>query len=208
MNCGDREGGFREPAIIHWPGKIRPNSISQAIASTLDIHVTILALAEQPLPTDRMIDGIDLSKIIFAKGGGGSDQDKGHACFYFYRAAVAANASNELFAVRCGDHKMYWATNGVPPPNGSTCAPDPCWSCRSQYRCDPPLLVNLRTDPAENLPILPSSTEYAAARQKIEAAKLAHLATITPVPDQNGRGSDPKYAICGGSSRAGAEAEA
>ena len=189
------EGGFREPAIIHWPGRIKAGSISQAVASTMDIHVTILALAQQPLPTDRVIDGMDLSKVIF--GQGGADQDQGHACYYFYRAAAAVNASQELFAVRCGEHKMYWATNGAPPPNGSTCVPDHCWSCRSQYTCDPPLLVNLITDPGENTPISPNSAEYAAIREKITAAKAAHVATITPVPDQNGRGSDLKYAICG-----------
>jgi hypothetical protein len=31
----------------------------------------------------------------------------------------------------------------------------------------------------------------------IDAAKARHLATISPVPDQNGRGSDARYAICG-----------
>ena len=49
-----------------------------------------------------------------------------------------------------------------------------------------PLLVNVVTDPGETTPISPSSEEYAAIRRQ-----------ITAVPDQNGRGSDPKYAICG-----------
>ena len=38
------EGGFREPAIIHWPGKIRPDSVSQAVASTVSAALLLLLL--------------------------------------------------------------------------------------------------------------------------------------------------------------------
>ena len=40
---------------------------------------------------------------------------------------------------------------------------------------------------------VPSCAQALAA---ITSAKKAHLATITPVPDQNGLGSDKAYAIC------------
>jgi arylsulfatase A-like enzyme len=39
------EGGFREPGMARWPGKIAPGSATHAIASTMDIHPTIMAVA-------------------------------------------------------------------------------------------------------------------------------------------------------------------
>ena len=175
------EGGVREPGIVRWPGKIAAGSVNtDAIVSTLDIHPTLLGLANVALPTDRVIDGIDLMPILTAK----SDA-KGHDCFFVYRAAAAVNASGELFGVRCGDHKAYYATNGVAPPKPFR-----------PGKQDPPLLFNLVKDPGENHPLDSSGAEYKAALATIDAAKARHLATITPVPDQNGRGSSSAFALC------------
>ena len=58
------EGGIREPGIIHWPGKIKPG-ISTAVAATYDIFSTSLALAGVAEPSDRFIDGVDLSPVLF-----------------------------------------------------------------------------------------------------------------------------------------------
>ena len=41
----DMEGGWREPALVRWPGRIAPGTVTQAIASTMDIHPTIMSLA-------------------------------------------------------------------------------------------------------------------------------------------------------------------
>jgi len=188
------EGGFREPGIVRWPGRVAAGSVSEAIVSTMDIHPTIIALANLSLPTDRIIDGINLAPILFAperivnqssSDRAFSDKTLGHSCYYMYRAAAAVNARGELFAVRCGDHKAYWNTNGVAPPH--------------PYKPglqDPPLLFNLVADPAENSPLASSGDEYKAALAMITAARNTHLDTITPVPDQNGRGSNFSFALC------------
>ena len=175
------EGGFREPGIARWTGVIAPGTVNtRDIASTLDVHPTLLGLAGVPPPSDgRAIDGRDLMPLLRADAGA-----TGHACYFMYRAAAAVNATGELFAVRCGEHKAYYATMGVAPP-----AP------YKNGRHDPPLLFNLSADPGENVP-LSAGAEYAAAMATINAAKAAHLATITPVPDQNGRGSSSAYALC------------
>jgi arylsulfatase A len=102
----------------------------------------------------------------------------------FYHAAAAANASRELFAVRCGAYKMYWSvfsSNKQPYPEGVQ---------------NPPLLFNLESDPGESYPIPSTSTEYKQAAATVLAAKIAHLQTISPVPNQNGRGSNPSFAFC------------
>lgn len=107
-----------------------------------------------------------------------------HNCIMFYAQAVAADADNQLYAVRCGDYKMYWKVRSTikqPYPAGVQ---------------DPPLLFNLTADPSESKPIKSDTHEYAAAMKTLSAARAAHLATIRPVPDQNGRGSNASLAFC------------
>ena len=93
-----------------------------------DIHPTIMKVAGIALPTDRVFDGLDLSPVLFAKDRTAAsalsraDKGGGHACFFYYRAATWTNATEEIYAVRCGDHKVYWRTWGVAPPEGSTCS--------------------------------------------------------------------------------------
>ena len=109
----------------------------------------------------------------------------GHDCIFFYWAAIASHAELGLSAVRCGAHKAYYSTHGDAPPHPY-----------SAGRQATPLLFDVEADPGEEHPIAPDSAAYTEALAAITAAKKAHLATITPVPDQNGLGSDKAYAIC------------
>ena len=60
-----------------------------------------------------------------------------------------------------------------------------------------PVVFDLVADVSESKPLTPSSPEYVTAVKTAEQARVAHLATIEIVPDQNARGNDPQYAICG-----------
>ena len=42
------EGGFRVPAIIRWPGKVKPGSVENGIFSGLDWLPTLSACSGQP----------------------------------------------------------------------------------------------------------------------------------------------------------------
>lgn len=54
------EGGLRVPAILRWPGRIPAGQVSDDMASTLDLLPTFAGLAGAPLPSGRVLDGIDL----------------------------------------------------------------------------------------------------------------------------------------------------
>jgi arylsulfatase A len=58
------EGGHKVPFIAWWPGTIASGSDSNAPAITLDIMPTLLSLAGVPAPTDRPLDGADLSALL------------------------------------------------------------------------------------------------------------------------------------------------
>lgn len=81
------EGGMREPGIAWWPGKIAAGKVSLELASTMDLYTTFISLAGGKIPADRVVDGVDISPVLF--GSGPSPRET----MFFYRGT-------ELMAVR------------------------------------------------------------------------------------------------------------
>jgi len=119
------EGGMREPCIAWWPGKIEPCASSTALACTMDIFNTALALAGVEVPADREIDGVNMLPVLT---GGESRRD----LMIFYRDA-------QLYALRKGPWKIHTTTQA-----GYNDKP-------AQH--DPPLLFHLEHDPSEKFDV-------------------------------------------------------
>ena len=74
MSSGAFDGGFRVPFIAHWPaGGLHPNLTLSTPAHGTDIFPTLLAAAGVPLPTDRVIDGVDLLPLLRSRDGESSN---------------------------------------------------------------------------------------------------------------------------------------
>lgn len=58
------EGGIREPAIVRWTGKIKANSITRQVATTMDWTATILSLAQAETDKNFPLDGMDLMPVL------------------------------------------------------------------------------------------------------------------------------------------------
>ena len=58
------EGGHRVPGIARWPGRIEPGTTSDALINGTDIFPTLCALTGIPVPSDRTIDGIDITRAL------------------------------------------------------------------------------------------------------------------------------------------------
>lgn len=58
------EGSMRTPCIIRWPGKVPAGKVSNEIVHEVDTFTTLLTAAGAQVPTDRMIDGIDMSDFL------------------------------------------------------------------------------------------------------------------------------------------------
>ncbi|NTS31434.1 arylsulfatase [Phyllobacterium sp. YR620] len=54
------EGAFRVPAMIRWPGKIKPDTVSNDMFSGLDWFPTLLAAAGDTDIKDRLLKGTDI----------------------------------------------------------------------------------------------------------------------------------------------------
>lgn len=60
------EGGQRVPTVFWAPGIVNPGVISD-LGSTLDLLPTIASMAGADIPTDRKIDGYNLSEVLTEK---------------------------------------------------------------------------------------------------------------------------------------------
>ena len=61
------EGGLRVPYVAKWPGHIAAGTQYQPPISNIDMMPTLLAAAGGTLPTDRVIDGVNLLPFLGAK---------------------------------------------------------------------------------------------------------------------------------------------
>jgi arylsulfatase len=59
------EGAYRVPAMVRWPGKIKPGSISNAITAHLDWFPTLLAAAGEPNIKEKLLKGYKTDKKEF-----------------------------------------------------------------------------------------------------------------------------------------------
>ena len=94
------EGGMRVPAIVRWPGVVEPGQIVDELMSSLDLLPTLATLCGAHVPTDRSIDGHDVSGLWR-----GEDTRSPTGTFAYYRG-------NDLEAVRDSRHKLFVARAG------------------------------------------------------------------------------------------------
>jgi len=134
------EGGFRVPAIIRWPGHVKPGVVENGIFSGLDWLPTLTAAAGNPNITDQLLHGVNLCGHTYKNHLDGYNQmnlllgqgpSARHEIFYFAEA--------QLGAIRIDDFKFRF----VEQPWG--------WPGEKLTR-DIPSIVNLRQDPFERTP--------------------------------------------------------
>lgn len=61
------EGGIRVPAFVRWQGKIKPNTTTNQVVTTMDWTATILSAAGARANPKFPLDGIDLMPVMTAK---------------------------------------------------------------------------------------------------------------------------------------------
>jgi arylsulfatase len=112
------EGGPRVPCIMKWPGKIEPATITDKMASTIDILPTLASVLDIPLGGNKL-DGVDISSLMY-----NDIEVTPRETFYFYYG-------KQLRAVRNGPWKLYFphqyrtykgvepGKDGMPGPYGT-----------------------------------------------------------------------------------------
>ena len=148
------EGGMRVPGIAWWPGKVKP-AVCREVACTMDIFTTAAKLAGAEIPSDRVIDGKDITPLLF--GDGKVELE----VFCYYRG-------QQLYAARVGAWKAHFITR-------SSYGPD------KAVTHEIPELYNVEEDPSEVRNVAEKHPDIIA---KIRAAVEKHRATVKEVPTQ------------------------
>lgn len=118
------EGGFREPCLVRWPGKIAPGTVSDRVTGFEDWLPTLLELTGAP--PAKAIDGISFAPTLLGK----TQEPRP----FLYREAPGYGGQQ---CVRVGDWKAIRVK--LAPRGKKPVAPPPI---RTE-------LYNLATDPAE-----------------------------------------------------------
>jgi len=63
------EGGTREPCVIVWPGKTRPDTVSEALVSSVDFYPTLLEMAGLTPKAGLHFDGVSQVPALLGKAG-------------------------------------------------------------------------------------------------------------------------------------------
>ncbi len=159
------EGGVREPTVAWWPGKIAPGSACDAIAGNIDFLPTFVKLGGGTVPTDRKIDGKDISPLLF-----GTTKESPHEARYYY-------SGYKLQAVRVGPWKM-----AIAPQSDGKSGPAVAASLEK------PRLYNLDTEIGEKTDVAGEHSDV-VARLKALAVKMAEeLGDGKPGPEVRAAG--------------------
>jgi len=132
-DLGDgREGSLRTPAMIKWPGKIKPSK-SNGMVSIHDFFTTLGSIIGAEMPTDRAIDGVDQTDFFLG------NQPNSN------RESVMTFLGDEIVAVRWRNFRIYpkqfIETEGSPAMTG-------IFGARTETNLYP-LVFNLYKDPRE-----------------------------------------------------------
>ena len=150
------EGGMREPTIFWWPGKIVP-TVQMEMGTTMDLLPTFCSLAGAEAPTDRTLDGYDISPLLL----GTTEMGERKNVFYW--------RSEELYALREGPWKLHFITEG-------------CYGIGPKKEVhENPELYNLEHDPSEKYNVAAHHPEVVA---RLIASANKHREGIDKMEDQ------------------------
>jgi arylsulfatase A len=101
------EGGIREPLLVSWPGKIKADSQTDAVVSSIDFYSTFLSLAGiKPNPNVKL-DGVDLVPLLTKH-----IKPQREALYWHYPSETGKWINRMASAVRKGDYKLINFYNG------------------------------------------------------------------------------------------------
>jgi arylsulfatase len=142
------EGAFRVPAVVRWPGKIKPGSVSIEMFQAMDWMPTFLAAAGMPDVKDKLLSGYTIGGRTYKVHLDGYNQlplltgqtDKSARPEFFY-----FSDDGDLMALRFGNWKMVFAEQRA--KGTLEIWAEPLTLLRI------PKIFNLRTDPFERADI-------------------------------------------------------
>lgn len=161
------EGGVREPCLMRWPGQIPAGSTCNEIAGNIDMLPTIAKLIGVEPAKDRMLDGLDITALLFDPASGPVRDTH----LYF-------TARQSLAAIRQGNWKLFLespTSNGskkkAPKKNKKQTGSNE----ESSSETSGPLLYDLATDPGETSNVASENPEVVAQLRQEADRRLTEI---------------------------------
>jgi arylsulfatase A-like enzyme len=148
------EGAYRVPAMVRWPGKIKPGQVSNEVMSHLDWMPTLLAVAGDTQVNDKLLKGYkvgDITYKVHLDGDNFVPYLTGQATNGPRTSFIYVNDDQQVTGLRYGNFKLVFMEQRT--PGTLRVWAEPFVSLRL------PKLFNLRTDPYERADIT-SNTYY------------------------------------------------
>jgi len=148
------EGAYRVPAMVRWPGHIKPGSVSNDIVAHLDWLPTFLAMAGDPQVKEELLKGYkvgDMTYKVHLDGDNLVPYLTGQVAKSPRQSFLYINDDQQLVALRYDNWKLVFMEQRV--PGTLRIWADPFVTLRV------PKLFNLRTDPYERADVT-SNTYY------------------------------------------------
>ena len=132
------EGSIRTFCFVRWPGKVKPGTTSNAMVSIMDFFPTFARLIGSKIPTDRPIDGVDQTDVLFGKSETGN------------RDNLLTFIGADMVAVRWKQWRMHFTDV---QPTGIGPQRQPGMFSSSAPMAGYPKIYNIEMDPHEDLQV-------------------------------------------------------
>ena len=147
---------MREPTLFWWPGTVKPG-VQMEMGATMDLLPTFCTLAGAKTPTDRTLDGYDLSPLLLGR----TDKSPRDRVFYW--------REEKLYAIRLGPWKAHFITHG-------------CYGLGPPLEeHETPQLYHLEHDPSEKYNIADLHPDVI---ERLTSIAEEHRQSIEPVENQ------------------------
>jgi arylsulfatase A-like enzyme len=151
------EGGFREPFIVRWPGKVPAGTVSEQVICLTDMLATFAGLLNVPLPKGNAEDSFDVARAFTEKSPGAPVRDH-----------VILQAASATYTIRMGDWKFVERENA--PEFESVRNPKKAKQAAKKKKNaaqQKDELYNLKLDPSETKDVIADNAEQAAKMKKL-----------------------------------------
>ncbi len=152
------EGGFREPFLVRWPGKVPAGTMSDQVICLADMLATLASVLHAELPKGNAEDSFDVLRAFIEAKPGAPVRDH-----------VILQAADATYDIRMGDWKLVERADAPDFDSVRNRRKTEQAARRSRAAPKNDELYNLKDDPSETKSIATANAERAAKMKKFLA---------------------------------------
>jgi arylsulfatase A-like enzyme len=150
------EGGFREPFMVRWPGKVPAGTETNQVICLTDVLATLAGIFHAPLPKGNAEDSFDVMRAFTEEQPGPPVRDH-----------VILQSAGAVYDIRMGDWKLVERANAPEFETVRNKRKTAQAARQRQVASKKDELFNLRKDPAEETNVAAHNAERAEKMKKM-----------------------------------------